>query len=256
MKSKIAMANWKMHGDRATWRRLARGIAQGTAASGVDVVICPPYPALADVEEVLKDTSVSLGAPNVHQFDTGAYTGEVSAPILKEFGCKYVIIGHSERREYFGENNNLDLSEKIRQCIRHDLVPVYCVGETWQQREEGKTFTVLDEQLLDGLNDVYISMPNQLIVAYEPVWAISALIGERKTPTADDLKEVFRYMRQAMIDKYGEFGHDIRLIYGGSVGESNVKSFMEVEGLNGVLVGGASLDDKVFSDIVQKISEG
>jgi triosephosphate isomerase (TIM) len=243
----LIAGNWKMHktGSEATESATAlKSLVSG--ATGVDVMIAPPYTALYQVSEVLKGTFVSLGAQNMHWKPQGAFTGEVSAAMLRDAGCSQVIIGHSERRQFFGETD-ATVNQKIKAALSADLIPVFCIGESESERDAGKTFSVLDKQVRDGLKDVAFDGPQKLIIAYEPVWAI----GTGKSATREQAQEAHQFIR-SLVDTIigGPFASAVRILYGGSVKPDNVKALMAMPDVDGALVGGASLDPETFSRLV------
>jgi triosephosphate isomerase len=241
------MGNWKMHMLREEAYALITGIIHGsTASANVDRVICPPFPYIEKAVLMTRNASIEVGAQNVHHEERGAYTGEVSAPMLQSLGCKYVIIGHSERRAYSGERN-ADTNRKMVASLRHGLSPVLCIGETLQQRNDGMTGEVLNEQLvyaLQGIESAYIS---RIIVAYEPVWAI----GTGRSAQSFQVVDVHRFIRD-VISKFAQqgTGDRIRIIYGGSVNPANATDLLSKEDVDGALIGGASLQAKSFCDII------
>lgn len=212
----------------------------------VEVMIAPPFTALALVAQTLKGSSIGLGAQNLHWEAEGAFTGEIAANMIASSGCNYVIIGHSERRQYFGESDQ-SVNQKLRAAIDSGLIPVLCIGETEAQREAGETFSVLDKQVQNGLEGFVLDDLQTLIVAYEPVWAI----GTGKTATTDQAQEVHAHVRQWFGQHYGDqLAQGMRILYGGSVKPSNVKDLMAMPDIDGALVGGASLDPQTFSQLV------
>jgi triosephosphate isomerase len=216
-----------------------------------DIVICPPFTALSEVSEVICDSNIKLGAQDMHWEDQGAFTGEVSAPMLKDAGCQYVIIGHSERRQYFGETN-VSANEKVKAALKNSLNPILCVGETLEQREKSQTFLVLDEHILNGLKDIGAEEITDVIIAYEPVWAI----GTGKTATPQIAQEAQGYIRGLLVRLYGkDIAKEIRIQYGGSVKPENISDLMQKPDIDGALVGGASLDLNSFVQIVKKAGE-
>jgi len=243
----LIAGNWKMHktGSEAAESATAlKSLVSG--ATGVDVMIAPPYTALYQVSKVLKGTTVSLGAQDMHWEPQGAFTGEVSAAMLRDAGCSQVIIGHSERRQFFGETD-ATVNQKIKAALSADLVPVFCIGESESERDAGKTFSVLDKQVRDGLKDVAFDGPQSLIIAYEPVWAI----GTGKSATREQAQEAHRFIRSLVETIIGEpFASAVRILYGGSVKPDNVKALMAMPDVDGALVGGASLDPETFSRLV------
>ncbi len=211
-----------------------------------EVVIAPPFTALFSVARVCEGSSVSVAAQNLHDQDSGAYTGEVSAMMIADAGCRYVIVGHSERRTLFQEDNSL-VNRKIHKALMHKLFPIFCVGETLQERESGTTFEVIEKQIKEGLNNLTTNDIRRLVIAYEPVWAI----GTGKTATPAQADEVHAGIRRFLSDAYNyDLAKESRVIYGGSVTPDNIKGLMEMPDINGVLVGGASLEIESFLKII------
>lgn len=248
MRTPIMAGNWKMHKTAAEAKALAAGIVEQVAGvDGVQVVLCPPFTALGTVADIIRGSSVELGAQNCHYEAQGAFTGEVSPNFLLDFGCKYVIIAHSERRQYFGEDDAL-INRKLKAVLGLGLVPVFCVGESLEQREKDLTFDVLRKQVLGGLAGIQVQEPARLVVAYEPVWAI----GTGKVATPQQAQEVHRYVRDLLAGLWGtETAEGIRIQYGGSVKPDNVRELMACPDIDGALVGGASLDAGSFARIVR-----
>jgi triosephosphate isomerase len=247
MRTPIMAGNWKMYKNVAEAKALATDIVKKIeSAKNVEAVLCPPFTALGGVAEAIKGSSISLGAQNCHYEEKGAFTGEVSPKFLLDFGCKYVIIAHSERRQYFGEDDAL-INRKLKAVRGLGLVPIFCVGETLQQREKELTFDVLRQQVLKGLEGIQLDDPSRFIVAYEPVWAI----GTGKVATPDQAQEAHRYVRDLLAGLWGTDAADrIRIQYGGSVKPDNVKHLMACPDIDGALVGGASLEAGSFAAIV------
>jgi triosephosphate isomerase len=217
----------------------------------IEIVLCPPFTALSEVSEVLMNTNILLGGQDVFWQDEGAFTGEVSPLMLKDAGCAYVIIGHSERRQYFGETNET-VNKKIKAAGKQGLSPIVCVGETLSQREEGKTFTVLDDQLTNGLADISNEEASRIVIAYEPVWAI----GTGKTATSLQAQEAQNYIRNFLKKTFDEeTANGIRIQYGGSVKPENIAELMQEPDVDGALVGGASLSVESFAKIVRQASQ-
>lgn len=251
MRQPLVIANWKLHGDRETNRALLtalRGLLESSkAGGGAGCVICPPFPYLADVEGLIADSDLELGAQDCSHSDSGAYTGEVSAAMLADVGCKWVIIGHSERRQYHGESDAL-VAAKVAAALRAGLTPVICVGETQEQREAGEAAGVVTSQLRGGLADQQDL--SQVVVAYEPVWAI----GTGLTATPELAQEMHAEIRGALssIDEAGAAA--MPLLYGGSVKADNAAALFAQTDIDGALVGGASLDAEAFAAIVAAAS--
>jgi triosephosphate isomerase len=244
----LIAGNWKMFktGPEAleTADRLVKLLS---TTMDVDVMIAPPFTALAQVSDLLKKTRISLGAQNLFWEAEGAYTGEISASMLVSAGCRYVIVGHSERRQYFGETDET-VNQKIKAAVTNDLIPVMCIGESETERESKETFSVLDRQVQKGLKGFSADEMETLVMAYEPVWAI----GTGKTATADQAQEVHLFLREMLEKKFGNnLAKSIRILYGGSVKSDNITELMTMPDIDGALIGGASLEPETFSKIVQ-----
>ena len=217
----------------------------------IDVVLCPPFMALSEVSEVLNESGIGLGAQNCYWQDEGAFTGEVSPKMIKDAGCQYVIIGHSERRQFFGETNET-VNKKIKAVLTHGLTPIMCVGEMLAEREKGETFKVLEAHVAGGLKDISAEDLLKIVIAYEPVWAI----GTGKTATPEQAQEAHKYIRDLLVKLYNkEVADSVRIQYGGSVKPDNIIELMKQPDVDGALVGGASLTVASFADIVKKASE-
>ncbi|MBI4335678.1 MAG: triose-phosphate isomerase, partial [Candidatus Omnitrophica bacterium] len=213
----------------------------------VDIVVCPPFTALSEIAEITMDSNIGLGAQDIFWEEKGAFTGEVSAAMLKDAGCKYVIIGHSERRQYFHETNET-VNRKLKRALASALAPIVCVGEKLDERESGKTFSVVEDHLTGAFKDVSGQDAVKVVIAYEPVWAI----GTGKNATPQQAEEVHKFIRGVMAKIFSkEAAASIRIQYGGSVTPENVGSLMEQPDLDGALVGGASLKVGSFCDIVK-----
>jgi triosephosphate isomerase len=211
-----------------------------------DVAIAPPFTALHALSAVLKGSVIALCAQNVHWEQEGAFTGEVSAPMLLDAGCRYALIGHSERRRWFGETNE-DVNRKAKAALKAGLLPVVCVGETADEREADQTFSIIRRQLKEGLNNISSDDIRRAIVAYEPVWAI----GTGKTATPEQAEEVHDFIRLFIARIHGaDIAAGIRILYGGSVNADNAGSLMAQKDIDGLLVGGASLDTGSFRKII------
>jgi len=217
----------------------------------IEVVLCPPFTTLSEVSEVITDSEIQLGAQDVYWEEEGAFTGEVSPKMLKDAGCSFVIIGHSERRQYFGETNE-SVNKKIKAAIKYALTPIVCVGETLAEREKSKTFQVLDDYIKNGLKDISGEDILKIVIAYEPVWAI----GTGKTATPEQAEEVHKYIRDLLVKMYNkDIADSLRIQYGGSVKPENIIELMRQPDVDGALVGGASLKVESFTQIVKRASE-
>jgi len=249
MRTPLVVGNWKMHGDLATARELAQSVRDGLKRPrGVEVVICPPFTALAAVAEVLACSAVSLGAQNCHWEEQGAFTGEISPVMLAELGCRLVLLGHSERRHIFRETDE-EINKKVVAALRRGLQPLLCVGETAEERRQGLTFTVVEGQLRAGWAGLSPEEIGRCLLAYEPVWAIGT--GVNATPT--QAAEVHGYLR-GLVSELGskDLAPAIRILYGGSVKADNAAAVTQEPDIDGVLVGGASLQAPSFVAIAKK----
>jgi len=243
----IIAANWKMHKTAAETVKFCRHIVQDEKQfEGVEVLICPPYTALSAASAALEGSSVKLGAQNVHWEQQGAHTGEISAPMLQEFGVEYVIIGHSERRHLMDEDDS-QIRRKVRAALENGLKPILCVGETEMQREQGVTETVIEKQLAGALEGLDPDKTKALVVAYEPVWAI----GTGKAASEADAENAASLIRHFFLQNLGErAAAGLRVQYGGSVKAENIDSFVALPSIQGALVGGASLEADSFRALV------
>jgi triosephosphate isomerase len=243
----LIAGNWKMHktGSQAVEAASQlKALVEG--ATNVEVMIAPTYTALYQVAQALKGSAIALGAQDIYWEKQGAFTGEISSEMLVDAGCSHVIIGHSERRQFFGETD-ASVNRKIQAALSATLVPVFCIGEKEAQREAGETFSVLDKQVRDGLKDFSFDELSDLVVAYEPVWAI----GTGKTATKEQAQEAHQFIRSLLETLFGNpFAEAVRILYGGSVKPDNVRALMEMPDVDGALVGGASLDPETFSKLV------
>lgn len=245
MRKKIIAGNWKMNLDINESKQLIENIKNSEFDKDKEVIIFPPYVSLQLAEEELKDTDIRLGAQNLCQYDDGAYTGEVSAKMLKALGVDSVLVGHSERRTIFSENDQI-INTKVKQGLENGLRVVLCLGESEDIREEAKHEDFVREQILKGLDKIEAKI-GQLIIAYEPIWAI----GTGKTCDPKDAEKMCKFIRDQLASLYGqEFAEKTRILYGGSVKPENAKELLEKENIDGALVGGASLDSKKFLDII------
>lgn len=241
--------NWKMFKTVAEADEL---VAELMAASadfiGAEVVVIPPFTALGKVRKTLCENPIQLGAQNVYWEEEGAFTGEVSPGMLKEVGCQYVVIGHSERRQYFGETDQT-VNLKIKAVLKDGLHPILCIGETLEEREQGKTFDKIGNQIEKGLESLVTAEFGRVVIAYEPIWAI----GTGVTATPEQAQEVHAFIREKLTQTYGnEAGSCAIILYGGSVKPANTFSLLKEKDINGALVGGASLKSESFSEIVKE----
>lgn len=243
MRQPVVAANWKMHGSLGSTQAFLEALIETSVPPGVQVVVCPPFPLIPAALLVAGGSPVAIGAQNCHWEERGAYTGEVSAPLLVEFGVEWVIVGHSERRQIFGESDRTALS-RARAAQAAGLQVIFCVGETLDQRERDETWAVLEQQTA-GLHELD---PRRLTVAYEPVWAI----GTGRTATPDQAQEAHAFLRSRLGTVLGAgAAAGLRLLYGGSVKPDNAADLMAREDVDGALVGGASLDVDSFSAIIR-----
>ncbi len=243
----IIAGNWKMNKTTGDAKDLAAKLAPLVAGvKDREIVLGPPFTALHAVAQAIKGTNISLAAQNLHWEDKGAFTGEISAEMLLDSGCKYVIIGHSERRQYFGETDET-VNKKVKQALRKGLLPILCVGETLAEREAGKLNEIISRQVTGGLKEIAADDMKKIVIAYEPVWAI----GTGKTATPEQAQEVHALIRQKVKELYGGgIAEGLRIQYGGSVTPDNVSSLMAKPDIDGALVGGASLKPDSFAALV------
>jgi triosephosphate isomerase len=245
MRRPFISANWKMHKTVSeALGFLDDFLPRVKDVSDVDIVIAPVFTALHAVAEKIKGTNVILSAQNTFYEEKGAYTGEISPLMLKDIGCEHTIIGHSERRQYFGETDET-VNKRIKAALGAGLKVIFCIGETLKEREAGNTNDVLDEQLTGGLEDISL---NDIVIAYEPVWAI----GTGVTATPEQAQEAHKFIRGKLVDMYdAESAEKTRILYGGSVKPENVKELMDCPDIDGALVGGASLKPDSFENLVK-----
>ena len=249
----LIAGNWKMNNDVHAAAKLADELAQALpeVPAGVEVLVCPPTIDITTVHDRISAAPIALGAQNVYWEEKGAYTGESSCDMLKSAGCTYCIIGHSERRDYFHETDD-DENKKAKALVAAGIVPVFCCGEPEEVREAGTYVKHVTDQVKAGLAGLEISDPNQLVVAYEPIWAI----GTGKTATADDAQEVCGAIRETLAEIFGaELADGIRVLYGGSAKPGNIAELVAKPDVDGALVGGASLKAEDFSQMVIKAGE-
>lgn len=249
MRKKIVAGNWKMNGDKKSISALISSVCQGISDTGeTECVVFPPSIYLPLVSELLQSTPIKLGAQNVYPQDSGAYTGEVSGTMLNDFGCHYVLTGHSERRRLFSENEKI-VAEKFHHVKEHGMIPVLCIGETLAEREQGLTHEVLARQLL-AVSERDRRCFNQCVIAYEPVWSI----GTGQTASPEQVQEVHQSIRELIAGLSEQDATAVPLIYGGSVNEKNAESLFAMPDIDGGLIGGASLNAQQFLEIVKCIN--
>ena len=237
MRRPVIAGNWKLNNNIEATKEFLLQLKDKIKDAEVDAVICPTYTSLSTAIELLKDTDVKVGAQNMHWATSGAYTGEVSAEMLKELGVGYVIIGHSERRQYFAETDET-VNKKVLKALSLDLIPIVCVGESLEEREKGLQEDIVTNQVRLALEGVTKDQISKVIIAYEPIWAI----GTGKTASSEQAEEVCKWIRETVEKLYtSQESEAIRIQYGGSVNKSNVKELMGMPNIDGALVGGASL---------------
>ena len=246
MRKPIIAGNWKMHKTIAEAVEFVNDIKDKVNNTDVEAVICAPFTLLKDLKEATKGTNIKIGAQNMHYAEQGAFTGEISAPMLKELNIDYVVLGHSERRQYFNETNET-VNKKVIKALEEGIDPILCVGETLEEREASETKNVCKEQTEKALVGVSAEDMKKVVIAYEPVWAI----GTGKTATAEDANDVIAYIREVVKGLYGEeISEEVRIQYGGSVKPSNVAEIMNQSDIDGALVGGASLQANDYIELV------
>lgn len=248
MRRNIVAGNWKSNETFNQADDLINDIAEGLRAfdsTDIDVIVCPPFPYLELVQDAAEDVEFFVGAQNVSKFDNGAYTGEVSAQMLQSMNVDYCIVGHSERRKYFFETNQ-DVAEKVNKLLAVDITPIVCVGESLEDREAGKHFDVIREQVSQGLFHLSAEAMEKVIIAYEPVWAI----GTGKTATKEQAQEIHAFIRNMLAEKYSDdTAQEISILYGGSCNAKNAKELFAQQDVDGGLIGGASLKAADFIEI-------
>jgi triosephosphate isomerase len=249
MRRKVIAGNWKMNKDIHETANLIAELRERLKDfnNQVDVVICPPYTSLVVAKSLIKDSPIKLGAQNMSQYDDGAYTGEISATILTAIGCRYVILGHSERRQYFKETDDL-INSKLRKALSIGLTPIACIGETLEEREAGVTDKVITTQIKGVLRELSSSEVEKIIIAYEPVWAI----GTGKNATPEQANQVHKLIRKLIGQLYSwSLAEKILIQYGGSMNAQNAASLLSQSDIDGGLIGGASLKSDAFISIIQ-----
>jgi len=247
MRKPLIAGNWKMHKTMSEAEELVKELKDRLAGiEDVEIAVCPTSVNLLPVYNIIADSNIKLGAQNMHWEESGAYTGEISGPMLKEIGATYVIIGHSERREYFQESDE-DVNRKAKAAFKYGLRPIICVGETLEEREAGKTMEKVKGQIKAALAGLSKEQIAETVIAYEPIWAI----GTGRTATAEDANEVIKAIRELVREDFADASDQIRIQYGGSVKASNIEELMAQPEIDGALVGGASLDVDSFVQIVE-----
>jgi triosephosphate isomerase len=247
MRRPIIVGNWKMHKTTAEAVALVRDLRSSVAqVAAVDIGVAPPYTALKAVAEALQGSTIFLAAQNMHWEAQGAFTGEISAAMLRDSGCTRVIVGHSERRQYFAETD-ATVNSKLKTALKAQLDPILCLGETLDQREGNATFSILTQQIHQGLADIGSEEMSRVVIAYEPIWAI----GTGQTATPDQAQAVHAFIRGLLGELYGKaLADEVRIQYGGSVNAGNIRALMMQPDVDGALVGGASLEVPSFAQIV------
>ena len=248
MRRKLFVGNWKMNGSLVANGSLLRGIKAGAREAQGDLAVCVPACYLAQCGEILIQSGIALGAQDVSAHTIGAYTGEVSARMLQDFGCRYVIVGHSERREYHGETDEV-IAHKAQRAMAAGLTPIVCVGETLAQREAGHTREVIEMQMNAFLSVLEPEEANELIIAYEPIWAV----GTGRTATPEMAQEVHAMLRQILTRKSAEAGDKVRILYGGSMRPANARELLMMPDIDGGLIGGAALKAADFLAIAKAV---
>ncbi len=248
MRKPIIAGNWKLNNTEKEAVDLVTALRNNlNNVTEVDIVVCPVFTVLPVVHDVLLESNIGLGAQNVFWEDSGAFTGEISAPLLKDIGVQYVIIGHSERRQYFGETDEM-VNKRTKAALAHGLTPIVCVGEVLAQREENKTFDVIQTQCVGAFAGLTAAEMEKIVIAYEPVWAI----GTGKTATPGQAQEIHKFIRGLLAKLYDEnISQTIRIQYGGSVKPENSAELMSQPDIDGALVGGASLKAEPFIGIIK-----
>ena len=246
MRRKVIAGNWKMNKSPKDVEEFMEKFPGLVSDTENEVILCVPFVDLCKANKLTRETNIKIGAQNMYFKDSGAYTGEVSPKMLEDMGIEYVIIGHSERRQYFNETDET-VNLKIKSALTHNLKPIVCVGETLEQREAGITKEFVTGQVRNALKDITKDELKKIIIAYEPIWAI----GTGKTASSNDANEVCKWIREELKALYGNVADEIIIQYGGSVKSSNAKELFEMSDIDGGLVGGASLEPEEFSKIVK-----
>lgn len=245
MRTPIIAGNWKMNNTIAGGLKLVEDIKSHDLDKNVEAVLCVPFTDIKSVKEAIKATDIKIGAQNMHWEESGAYTGEISPIMLKELKVDYVILGHSERRQYFNETDET-VNKKMKSALKHGIKPIICVGETLEEREASKEQEVVKNQIIKGFKDIDKKDIENIVIAYEPIWAI----GTGKTASADDANNMIAFIREVIGQLYGDLKDIIRIQYGGSVKPENISELMNKSDIDGALVGGASLKADDFVKLI------
>jgi len=248
MRIPVIAGNWKMNKHIVESISLVKELKDFIRGiKGVDIVVCPPFTSLGLVKEIINGTNIHLGAQNMYWETKGAFTGEISPLMLKDVGCEYVILGHSERRGYFKETSD-EVANKTKAAFLANLIPIVCVGENLEEKESGKTESIIEQEIMALFPKIDSTLAARIIVAYEPIWAI----GTGKSSSSQDANLIIKFIRKLFFSKYGDkIAERIRILYGGSVNYKNIDEFMNESDIDGALVGGASLHALSFSQIVK-----
>ena len=247
MRKAIIAGNWKMNKTPDEARALVEELIPLVADAECDVVVCPPFVDLCPVSKAIKGTNIHLGAQNIHWAKSGAFTGEISADMLKKFGVEYAIVGHSERRQYFGETD-ATVNMRAKAALENDITPIICVGESLEQRERGETDEFVASQVRGALEGISADDARRIVIAYEPIWAI----GTGRTATAEMAEETITVIRKTLRSIFGnDAAETVRIQYGGSMNPQNAASLMAMENIDGGLIGGASLKAEDFSKVIK-----
>ena len=252
MKNMLIAGNWKMNTLASESVKLCEELVPFTSEIGENpkVVVCPPFTNISAVYDVLKNSNIGLGAQNCHYLEKGAFTGEISLPMLKELNCEYVIIGHSERRKHFCENDEY-INKKAKAALQYEIKPIVCIGETQGQRKDNNTFLVLEKQITEGLRGIDPKILDRVVIAYEPVWAI----GTGVAATVEQIEEAHKFIRFLLDDMFGKNSDNVLILYGGSVDAENSHPIFKIQDVNGALIGGASLKIEQFTSIIKTAKE-
>lgn len=248
MRIPVIAGNWKMNKNIVESVSLVKELKDFVRRiKGVDIVVCPPFTSLWVVKEIINDTNIHLGAQNMYWETKGAFTGEISPLMLKDVGCEYVILGHSERRQYFKEDSK-EVAKKTEAALSVNLIPIVCVGENLEERESGETKAIIEQEIKALFSKIDSTLAGRIIVAYEPIWAI----GTGKSSSSQDANIIIKFIRELFSSEYGaKIAERIRILYGGSVDPKNISEFMNESDIDGALVGGASLHALSFFQIVK-----